>query len=216
MKKPIIIGIAGGTASGKTTLAYEIQKVWKENVIVLSHDFYYKSLTNLTKAEREKRNYDCPEAYETDLLVNDIKALIFGETIQRPIYSYTERLREKETVTVNPAPIIIIEGLLVLENEELSKLMDIKIFVNADSDIRLMRLIERDTKERGINIDYIITKYKDTLRPMHEKYIEPCKKKADIIIDTNVNNGDNYLSAIIEKIKEIKNDRSSIIYNRIN
>lgn len=216
MKKPIIIGIAGGTASGKTTLAYEIQKVWKENVIVLSHDFYYKSLSNLTKAEREKRNYDCPEAYETDLLVNDIKALISGETIQRPIYSYTERLREKETVTVNPAPIIIIEGLLVLENEELSKLMDIKIFVNADSDIRLMRLIERDTKERGINIDYIITKYKDTLRPMHEKYIEPCKKKADIIIDTNVNNGDNYLGAIVEKIKEIKNDRSSIIYNRIN
>ena len=205
MEKTIIIGIAGGTASGKTTLAYKIQKACKEDVIVLSHDFYYKSLINLTKAEREKRNYDCPEAYETNLLVNDIKALISGKTIQRPIYSYAERLREKETVTVNPAPIIIIEGLLVLENEELSKLMDIKIFVDTDPDTRLIRLIERDTKERGINVEYIIAKYKDTLKPMHEKYIEPCKKKADIIINANENNNDDYFSVIMEKIKEIKN-----------
>ena len=152
--------------------------------------------------EREKLNYDCPEAYETDLLIKDIKALIAGKTIQRPIYSYVERLREKETVTVNPAPIIIIEGLLVFQNKELSDLMDMKIFVDTDADLRLIRLLERDTKERGTTVEYITAKYKSTLKPMHEKYVEPCKEKADIIIQ-----GDNYsnnLSTIIEKIRKIR------------
>ncbi len=202
MEKPIIIGIAGGTASGKTTLANKIKEEFKDNAIILSHDFYYKSYSNFTKEEREKMNYDCPEAYETDLLIRDIKALIAGETIQRPIYSYVERLREKETVTVNPAPIIIIEGLLVLENKELSDLMDMKIFVDTDADIRFIRLLERDTKERGTTVEYITAKYKSTLKPMHEKYIEPCKEKADIVI-----HGDDYsnkLIEIIEKIRKIK------------
>ena len=185
MNKPIIIGIAGGTASGKTTLAYKIKETLKEESVILSHDFYYKSLTNLTKAEREQRNYDCPEAFETDLLIKHIKLLMEGKEIERPIYSYTERLREKETVKVTPAPFIIVEGLLVLENEELSNLMDIKIFVDTEADVRLMRLLERDTKERGLSVEYIIKKYKDTLKPMHEKYIEPCKEKADIIINGN-------------------------------
>ena len=203
MEKPIIIGIAGGTASGKTTLAKKIKEEFKDDVIILSHDFYYKSFSNFTKEEREKLNYDCPEAYETDLLIRDIKALIAGKTIQRPIYSYVERLREKETVTVNPTSIIIIEGLLVLENKELSDLMDIKIFVDTDADLRLIRLLERDTKERGTTVEYITAKYKSTLKPMHEKYIEPCKENADIVI-----HGDDYqdkLNDIIQKIKKIKN-----------
>ena len=202
MEKPIIIGIAGGTASGKTTLANKIKEEFKDDVVILSHDFYYKNHSNLTMEEREKLNYDCPEAYETDLLIKDIKALIAGKTIQRPIYSYVERLREKETVTVNPAPIIIIEGLLVFQNKELSDLMDIKIFVNTDADVRFIRLLERDTKERGTTVEYITAKYKSTLKPMHEKYVEPCKEKADIIIQ-----GDNYsnnLSTIIEKIRKIR------------
>ena len=203
MEKPIIIGIAGGTASGKTTLASEIKKEFQENVIVLSHDFYYKSLTHISKAEREQRNYDCPEAYETDLLVSQTQKLMAGETIERPIYSYTERLRETETVTVKPAPIIVIEGILVLENEELSDLMDIKIFVDTDSDIRLTRLIERDQKERGLNMDYILNKYKDTLKPMHEKYVEPCKKKADIVVPGNRDNNEIGFSIVIEKIRNM-------------
>lgn len=203
MNKPIVIGIAGGTASGKTTLASKIGEEFKDNVNIIAHDSYYKSLSNISLEERLKRNYDCPDAFETDLLIKDVKSLIEGKTIQRPIYSYTERLRQKETVTVNPAPVIIIEGILVLENEELANLMDIKIFVDTDADIRLTRLIERDKKERGLDIDYIITKYKETLKPMHEKYIEPTKKKADIIIPGNRENNYIGFSIVIEKIKSI-------------
>lgn len=203
MNKPIIIGIAGGTASGKSTLASEIKKEFGENVVIIPHDCYYKSLSNITLAEREQRNYDCPEAYETDLLIKDIKSLISGKSIQRPTYSYTERLRQKETVLIQPAPIIIIEGILVLENEELFNLMDIKIFVDTDADIRLTRLLNRDIKERGLNLDYIISKYKDTLKPMHEKYVEPCRKKADIIIPANKASNNIGFSIIIEKIRNI-------------
>ncbi len=203
MEKPIIIGIAGGTASGKTTLATKIKDEFKSDVIILTHDFYYKSLTNLTKAEREQRNYDCPEAYETDLLISHVQKLMVGETIERPIYSYTERLREKETVIVEPASIIVIEGILVLENETLSDLMDIKIFVDTDSDIRLTRLIERDQKQRGLNLEYILAKYKDTLKPMHEKYVEPCKKKADIIVPANRENNEVGFSIVLEKVRNL-------------
>lgn len=199
MKKPNIIGIAGGTASGKTTLAYKIKEEFKESVVILSHDFYYKSLSNITLEERLKRNYDCPDAYETDLLIRDIKTLLSGKIIQRPIYSYTNRLRENETVNVNPVPIILVEGILVLENIELSDLMDIKIFVDTDADIRLTRLIERDRKERGLDIDYIISKYKNTLKPMHEKYIEPSKKNANIIISGNMDD----FNIVIQKVKNI-------------
>lgn len=203
MKKPFIIGIAGGTASGKSTLASKIEKEFKDDVIVLTHDYYYKSLTDITFEERLKRNYDCPEAFETDLLIRDVEKLISGEKIDRPIYSYTTRLREKETVRVTPAPIIVIEGILVLENEELANLMDLKVFVDTDADIRLTRLIERDQKERGLNLEYIISKYKDTLKPMHERYVEPCKKKADIIIPANKDNNDAGFNVVIEKVKNI-------------
>lgn len=203
MKKPFIIGIAGGTASGKSTLASKIKDEFKDDVIVLAHDFYYKSLTNITLEERMKRNYDCPEAFETDLLIKDIKKLISGKEIERPIYSYTERLREEETVRVKPTSIIVIEGILVLENEELSNLMDLKVFVDTDADIRLTRLIERDRKERGLDLEYIISKYKDTLKPMHEKYVEPCKKKVDIIIPANRDNNDIGFNVVIDKVRDI-------------
>ncbi len=203
MNKPFIVGIAGGTASGKTTLATKIKDEFKDKAIILSHDFYYKSLSNITLEERMQRNYDCPDAFETDLLINDVKSLLSGKTIERPIYSYVERLREKETVTVNPEPIIVIEGMLVFENEALASLMDLKIFVDTDADIRLTRLIERDTKERGLNLNYIIQKYKDTLKPMHEKYVEPTKKQADIIIPANGNISDIACNTITQKIKNM-------------
>ena len=203
MKKPVIIGIAGGTASGKTTLASKIKEEFGDDVIILSHDFYYKSLTHLTRPEREQRNYDCPEAYETDLLISDVQKLCQGQTIQRPIYSYAERLRESETVTVEPAPIIILEGILVLESEKLADLIDLKIFVDTDSDIRLTRLIERDQKQRDLSLEYILAKYKDTLKPMHEKYVEPCKKKADIIIPGNRDKNDVGFGVVIEKLRSL-------------
>lgn len=203
MKKPIIIGIAGGTASGKTTLASKIKEEFKDDAIILSHDFYYKSLSNITFEERLKRNYDCPEAYETDLLIKDIKTLLEGKTINRPIYSYTTRLREEKTVSVAPATIVVIEGILVLENKELTDLMDMKVFVDTDSDIRLTRLIERDQRERGLDLEYIVSKYKETLKPMHEQYVEPCKKIADIIIPGNRNSNEIGFSAVIEKIRSM-------------
>ena len=203
MEKTIVIGIAGGTASGKSTLASKMKEEFGDNIIILVHDFYYKSLTDITLEERQKRNYDCPEAYETDLLISDVKQLMSGQTIKRPVYSYVERLRTEETVTVKPAPIIVIEGMLVLENEELANLMDIKIYVDTDADIRLTRLIERDRKERGIDLEYIISKYKDTLKPMYEKYVEPCKKKADIIIPANRDNNDIGFGIIIENVRNL-------------
>lgn len=206
MRKIVIVGIAGGTASGKTSLANKLKRILKNDAIVLSHDFYYKSLTHLTKAEREQRNYDCPEAFETDLLIKDLKKLITGQSIQRPIYSYVERLREKETVTVNPVPVIILEGLMVLENKELSELMDLKIFVDTEADVRLMRLLERDTKKRGLTVEYILEKYKTTLKPMHNKYIEPCKKKADLIVKGNAY-GKKCIDKILKRIEEIRKNK---------
>ena len=203
MEEPIIIGIAGGTASGKSTLASKIKETFGDDANIIAHDCYYKSLSNITKEERMQRNYDCPEAYETDLLIKQIKELKSGKTIERPIYSYTERLRENETVTVKPTKIIIIEGILVLENQELTKLMNLKIFVDTDAKIRLERLIKRDTKERGLDIEYIMSKYENTLKPMHDKYVEPSKKNADIIL-----NGDSYseleFNKIIDLIKSYK------------
>ena len=206
MKEVVIVGIAGGTASGKTTLANKLKRILKDDAVILSHDFYYKSLTHLTKAEREQRNYDCPEAFETDLLINDLKKLISGQTIERPIYSYIERLREKETVTVNPVPVIILEGLMVLENKKLLDLMDLKIYVDTEDDVRLIRLLERDTKKRGLTVEYIIKKYKTTLKPMHKKYIEPCKKKADLIVKGNVYRKKNVYS-IIQIIEDIRKNK---------
>ena len=198
MEEPIIIGIAGGTASGKSTLASKIKETFGDDANIIAHDCYYKSLSNITKEERMQRNYDCPEAYETDLLIKQIKELKSGKTIERPIYSYTERLRENETVTVKPTKIIIIEGILVLENHALTKLMNLKIFVDTDANVRLERLIKRDTKERGLDIEYIMLKYKNTLKPMHDKYVEPSKKNADIIL-----NGDSYSELEFNKIIDL-------------
>jgi len=189
MEKPIVIGIAGGTGSGKTTISTKIREALSDDVVtILSHDFYYKSYDKITFEERLNRNYDHPDAYETDLLINDIKKLKDGKTIERPVYSYTTRLRENYTVTAKPTKIIIIEGMLIFENEELLDLLDIKIFVDTDADIRLSRIITRDIKERELDIDYILPKYCDTIKVMHEQFIEPSKKNADIIILNNKSN----------------------------
>jgi len=201
MEKPIIIGIAGGTGSGKTTLANEIKKVFGDNVVtILAHDFYYKSYDKITLEERKKRNYDHPDVYDTEVLVNDIKLLKAGKSIQRPVYSYTTRLRENYQVTVIPTEIVIIEGMLIFENKELLSLIDIKIFVDTDADIRLSRIINRDIKKRGLDIDYILSKYCDIIKPMHEQFVEPSKKNADIILRNNEQD-----EAVLQKvISEIK------------
>lgn len=179
---PIIIGIAGGTASGKSTFARNIDLKYKDKLTILSHDYYYKNRPELTFEERTKINYDHPNAFDTDLLIEHLKLLKNGQSIEHPVYSYTTHSRENYTETANPSRVIIVEGILIFENKELRDLMDIKIFIDADSDTRLSRRIVRDVEERGRSLKSILEQYFTTVKPMHEQFVEPSKKFADIIV----------------------------------
>ncbi len=187
---------------GKSTLADNIKKEFENNISMLSHDFYYKSNDDLPFEERTKLNYDHPDAFDTDLLIKHLKQLKKGQVIERPIYSFVKHQREKETVTVVPKKVIIVEGILIFENKELRDMMDIKIFVDTDADVRLIRRLIRDMNERGRSLDSVITQYSTTVKPMHEEFVEPSKKYADIIVPEG---GHNYvaLNMIIEKIRSI-------------
>lgn len=182
MENVIVIGVSGGSASGKTTVANRIKEACKDSVELLSHDFYYKQYDDLTFEERTKLNYDHPSAFDTEHMINDIKQLKRMEPIDRPVYSFTENNRLKETVRVNPAKVIVVEGFMIFENAELRDLMDIKIFVDTDADERLIRRINRDVNERGRSLESVITQYTNTVKPMHELFVEPYKKYADIIV----------------------------------
>ena len=199
---PIIIGVAGGTGSGKSTLAENIRNEFKNDITMLSHDYYYKNNDNLPFEERTKLNYDHPDAFETDLLIDHLTKLKNGETIKRPSYSFVEHLREKETYEVVPKKVILVEGILLFENATLRDMMDIKIFVDADADIRFIRRLLRDVKERGRNLDSVVEQYCTTVKPMHEQFVEPSKKYADIIVPKG---GHNIvaLNMIVEKIRSI-------------
>ena len=199
---PIIIGIAGGTGSGKSTLAQNIEKEFKHNITMLSHDYYYKSNDGLPFEERKKLNYDHPDAFETDLLIDHLTKLKNGETIRRPSYSFVEHLREKETYEVVPKKVIIVEGILLFENKTLRDMMDIKIFVDADADIRFIRRLLRDVGERGRTLDSVVEQYCTTVKPMHEQFVEPSKKYADIIVPEGGYN-QVALNMIVEKIRSI-------------
>lgn len=199
---PIIIGIAGGTGSGKSTLAHNIEKEFKHNITMLSHDYYYRSNDNLPFEERQKLNYDHPDAFETDLLIEHLTKLKNGETIERPSYSFVEHLREKETYPVVPKKVIIVEGILLFENKTLRDMMDIKIFVDADADIRFIRRLLRDVQERGRTLDSVVEQYTTTVKPMHEQFVEPSKKYADIIVPEGGYN-QVALNMIVEKIRSI-------------
>ena len=182
MENIMIIGIAGGTGSGKTTLTQRIKEAFADNIVVLSHDYYYKSNSDLPFEERTKLNYDHPNAFDTDLLIEHMKQLKEGKTIHHPVYSFVEHTRMDETVEVKPAKVIILEGILIFENKELCDLMDIKVFVDTDADLRIIRRLLRDVKERGRDLDSVITQYIGTVKPMHEEFVDPSKKRADIII----------------------------------
>lgn len=199
---PIIIGIAGGTGSGKSTLAENIEKEFKHNITMLSHDYYYKSNDGLPFEERKKLNYDHPDAFETNLLIEHLTKLKNGETIRRPSYSFVEHLREKETYEVVPKKVIIVEGILLFENKTLRDMMDIKIFVDADADIRFIRRLLRDVQERGRTLDSVVEQYCTTVKPMHEQFVEPSKKYADIIVPEGGYN-QVALNMIVEKIRSI-------------
>lgn len=183
MNRPILIGITGGTGSGKSTVSRQILKRnGEENVVIIEQDSYYKDQSHLTFDERVKRNYDHPLAFDNQLLLKHLKALLNNKPIEKPIYDFEQHTRKNETVTVYPRRIIILEGILILYDEEIRNLCDIKIFVDTDSDVRVIRRIKRDIKERGRSLDSVIEQYMNTVRPAHLQFVEPTKKYADIII----------------------------------
>ena len=180
---PIIIGIAGGSGSGKTTIAHELYDQFKtDRIRIITEDSYYKNHPEMSMAERNKINFDHPDAFDTELLISHLQDLLNGKAIEMPIYDFTTHLRSPETVHVEPADIIILEGILVLATEELREFMDIKLFVDSDDDIRFIRRLQRDTQERGRSIDWIISQYLATVKPSYNQFVEPSKKYADIII----------------------------------
>lgn len=183
MKKIYIVGIAGGSASGKTTIVNILKKEFKDNITVICHDSYYRSHDELPFEEREKLNYDHPSSFETEILIEDLKKIKCGETIKMPVYDFSIHNRIKNKwIDVSPAKVVLVDGFLVLHEDPLRDLMDLKLFVDADADERLIRRIRRDMEERARTIDSILNQYEKTVKPMHEKFVEPSKKYADVII----------------------------------
>lgn len=181
-KDVIIIGIAGGTGSGKSTMINCIKKEFQDEITILSHDFYYKEHSDIPLVEREKLNYDHPNAFDTALMAKHIKQLKQGKNVMRPVYDFVIHNRRKEAVRVEPSKVIIVEGILIFENKELLNLFDIKVFIDTDADVRIIRRILRDVSERGRSLDSVVSQYLTTVKLMHEQFVEPSKKNADIII----------------------------------
>lgn len=178
----MVIGIAGGSGSGKTTLTNQIAAQLKESVTVIKHDDYYKAHDEMTYEERCRLNYDHPNAFDTELMIEHLKLLRQGRSVECPVYDYTVHNRSKDTVIINPGQVIIVEGILIFENKALCELMDIRIFVDTDADLRIIRRIQRDVMERARSLDSVISQYLHTVKPMHEQFVEPSKKNANIIV----------------------------------
>ena len=182
MEDILVIGIAGGSGSGKTTLMKNLVDKFQGDVAVVSHDNYYKRNDHMTYEERSQINYDEPAAFDTDLMVQQLEQLRRGESVLCPVYDYTVHNRSDETVVIEPKRVIVVEGILIFADEALRELMDIRIFVDTDADVRLCRRIKRDVNKRGRTLESVLTQYQETVKPMHEKYVEPSKKFADIIV----------------------------------
>ena len=178
----ILIGVAGGTGSGKTTLTHHLKDHFGEDVTIIGHDSYYKRQEGKTYEERAKQNYDHPSAFDTDLLIEHLKALELGESVRCPVYSYKDHNRTDQTVIVHPAKVIIVEGILIFQNPVLRDMFDIKIFVETDADERILRRVLRDVEDRGRSLQSVVNQYLTTVKPMHEQYVEPSRKYADIIV----------------------------------
>lgn len=197
----ILIGIAGGSGSGKTTLADKLVSCFGEDeVSILRHDNYYKRLEGMTYDQRARVNYDHPDAFDTELLCEHIRELKAGRSVRIPVYDYTIHNRSDRTILVPPNPVIILEGIMILAEPSLVELMDFKIFVDTDADERILRRIERDVKERERSLDSVIRQYRETVKPMHEQFVEPSKRKADIIIPEGGRN-DAAMKVILELIR---------------
>ena len=209
MENILVIGIAGGSGSGKTTLMKNLVQKFQEEAAVLSHDNYYKQHDNMTYEERSRINYDEPEAFDTELMVQQLQQLREGKSVLCPVYDYTVHNRSDETVVIEPKRVIIVEGILIFENQALRELMDIRIFVDTDADVRLCRRIKRDVNKRGRTLESVLTQYQDTVKPMHEKYVEPSKKYADLVVPEG---GKNYvaLDMIVDRIRRHLSEETSV------
>jgi len=200
LMKTMVIGIAGGTGSGKTTLTKHLRERFGDAISVVYHDNYYKRHDELTYDERCRLNYDHPDAYETDLMVAHLESLKNGLPVECPVYDYTVHNRSDETVTIVPAKVILVEGILIFSDPALRDMMDVKIFVDTDADVRILRRIKRDVQERARSLDSVISQYLTTVKPMHEQFVEPSKRHSDIIV---LEGGNNIvaLDMIVERVK---------------
>lgn len=205
MKSPMLIGIAGGTGSGKTTFSEGLTSLFPNDITVISFDNYYKPQDHLSMEERVKTNYDCPDALDTDLLVKHLRTLRDGESIDMPNYDFRIHTRKQEYTRLAPSPIIIVDGILAFHDERLREMFDIKIYTDADADERILRRLRRDVNERGRDIDGVIHQYLNTVKPMHHIYVEPTRKYADIVINGGKNKIalDIVASRITKRLEEI-------------
>ncbi len=208
MRKPVVIGVTGGSGSGKTSVTKAIYDQFKgHSILMLEQDFYYKDQSHLPYGERLKTNYDHPLAFDNDLLIEHIETLLKWEPINKPVYDYSMHTRSREVIRVEPKDVIILEGILVLEDERLRNLMDIKLYVDTDADLRIIRRLMRDIKDRGRTIDSVIEQYVNVVRPMHNQFIEPTKRYADLIIPEG---GHNHVAIdlMVTKIQTILEQKS--------
>jgi uridine kinase len=207
MSRPILIGIAGGTGSGKSTVAKAIfESLPEKNIAILQQDAYYKDQSNLSFEDRVKTNYDHPLAFDNELLIQHLKALLDGKCIEQPQYDFSLHNRMKETIPVESKDIIILEGIMILEDRRLRELMDIKIFVDTDADVRIIRRIIRDIEERGRTLDAVIKQYLTTVKPAHDQFIEPMKKYADLIIPEGGYNKV-AIDIMVSKVRQVISDK---------
>ncbi len=206
MEKAMLIGIAGGTGSGKSTFAEGLRDIFPNDVTIIAYDNYYKPQDELSFEERIKTNYDCPDALDTELLIDQLRVLVSGEGIDIPVYDFCVHTRKKETERIEPRPIIIVDGILTFHDEILRQMFDLKIFADADADERILRRLRRDVNERGRDIDGVIKQYVDTVKIMHGIYVEPTKKYADIVVNGGMNRIalDVVASKIAQRLRENK------------
>jgi uridine kinase len=207
-QRPVVIGVAGGSGSGKTSVTRAIYERFKgHSILVIEQDYYYKDQSHLPFEERLKTNYDHPLAFDNDLLIDHVHSLLGYKSIDKPVYDYSLHTRSDEVIHVEPKEVIILEGILILEDERLRNLMDIKLFVDTDADLRIIRRLQRDIIERGRTMDSVIDQYINVVRPMHNQFIEPTKRYADIIIPEG---GQNYVAIdlMVTKIQTILEQKS--------
>ena len=204
--KVMVIGIAGGTGSGKTTITKKLIQHFGNDVSVIHHDNYYKAHHDMSYEERSKLNYDHPDSFDTDMLVEAVKELKRGHSVVCPVYDYTVHDRSDKTVTVNPAKVVIVEGILIFSCKELCRQMDIKIYVDTDADVRILRRIMRDVRDRGRSLDSVVNQYLSTVKPIHKQFVEPSKRNADIIIPEGGHN-QVALDFVMERIRAYVKER---------